>query len=125
MYRCRLERSREGAVKEAVKSPVSSVAQNNVKLRKDFKLSGQIYSKKKSISYTSLIRQTEAGIKKETSFEGWIIDSVLRGVIPFSSLRSNLDGRQDLSLPTLRGILRAHYAEKNYVELYNELDSSD
>ena len=52
MHRCRLGRSREGAVKEAVQSPVSSVDQNNVKLRKDFKLSGQIYSKK-GISYTS------------------------------------------------------------------------
>ena len=51
-------------MKEAVQSPVSSVDQNNVKLRKDFKLSGQIYGKK-VISYTSLIRQIEAGIKKK------------------------------------------------------------
>ena len=47
-----------------MKSHVSSVAQNNVILRKDFKLSGQMYSKK-SISYTRLIRQIEAGIKKK------------------------------------------------------------
>ena len=51
-------------MKEAMKGHVSSVAQNNIKLRKDFKLSGQIYSKK-GISYTSLIRQIEAGIKKK------------------------------------------------------------
>ena len=51
-------------MKEAVKSHVSSAAQNNVKLRKDFKLSGQIYSKK-GISYTILVRQIEAGIKKK------------------------------------------------------------
>ena len=124
MHRCRLGRSREGAVKEALKSPVSCVAQNNVKLRKDFKLSGQIYSKKRHFIY--LFDTSNWGWdKKETSFEGWFIDIVLRGVIPFSSLRSYLDGRQDLSLPTLRGILKAQYAEKNYVELYNELDSSD
>jgi post-segregation antitoxin (ccd killing protein) len=93
-----------------------------VKVHKDFKISGQIDSKS-GISYTSLIRQIEAGLKKGHSQDN-IIDGVIRAVIPSSSLRSYLDGRQDMSLSTLRGILRAHYAEKNSTELYTELASS-
>lgn len=94
----------------------------SVKVHKNFKISGQIDSKS-GISYTRLIRQIEAGLKKRHS-EDDIIDGVIRAVISVSSLRSYLDGRQEMSLPTLRGILRPHYAEKNSTELYTELASS-
>jgi hypothetical protein len=107
---------------ETDKIPLNSVAHNSVKVHKDFKISGQIDSKS-GISYTSLIRQIEAGLKKGHSQDD-IIDGVIRAVIPSSSLRSYLDGRQDMSLSTLHGILRAHYAEKNSTELYTELASS-
>lgn len=107
---------------EKVDNKTASSSVGSVKVHKDFKISGQIDSKS-GISYTSLIRQIEAGLKKGHS-EDDIIDGVIRAVIPVSSLRSYLDGRQDMSLPTLRGILRAHYAEKNSTELYTELASS-
>jgi hypothetical protein len=107
---------------ETDKIPLNSVAHNSVKVHKDFKFSGQIDSKS-GISYTNLIRQIEAGLKKGHSQDD-IIDLVIRAVIPSSSLRSYLDGQQDMSLSTLRGILRAHYAEKNSTVLYTELASS-
>lgn len=59
-----------------------------------------------------MIRQIEAGLKRGHS-EDDIIVGVIRFVLPVSSLRSYLDGRQDMSLPSLKGILKAHYAEKN------------
>ena len=93
----------------------------NVKFHKDFKISGQIDSKT-GISYTSLIRQIEFGLQGHS--EADVIDGVIRAVIPTSSLRSYLDGRQDLDLGILRGILRGHYAEKNSTELYSELASA-
>jgi hypothetical protein len=81
---------------ETDKIPLNSIAYNSVKVHKDFKISGQIDSKS-GISYTSLIRQIEAGLKKGHSQDD-IIDGVIRAVIPSSSLRSYLDGRQDMSL---------------------------
>ena len=109
-------------VEKGDSSPGKSDTVQNVKFHKDFKISGQIDCKT-GISYTSLIRQMELGLKKGHS-EADVIDGVIRAVIPTSSLRSYLDGRQDLSLPTLRGILRGHYAEKNSTELYSELASA-
>ena len=109
-------------VEKGDSSPGKSDTVQNVKFHKDFKISGQIDCKT-GISFTSLIRQMELGLKKGHS-EADVIDGVIRAVIPTSSLRSYLDGRQDLSLPTLGGILRGHYAEKNSTELYSELASA-
>lgn len=93
----------------------------SAKVHMNFKISGHIDSKSR-ITYTSLIRQIEAGLKKGHS-EDDIFDGVLRAVIPVYSKRSYLDGRQDISIQTLRRIFRAHSAEKNSTELYTELES--
>ncbi len=41
--------------------------------------------------------------------------------IPGLQLRSYLEGKADLTLPTLRRILHSHYQEKNATELYKQL----
>jgi len=41
--------------------------------------------------------------------------------IPGLQLRSYLEGKADLTLPTLRRILHSHYQEKNATELYQQL----
>lgn len=38
-------------------------------------------------------------------------------------LRSYLEGKSDLKLPTLKRILRCHYQEKSATELYKQLSS--
>ena len=70
----------------------------------------------------SLVRQIEtAVIKKYTETE--IIEAVLKAILPGSNLRSYLECRQDLDLPQLKKIIRAHYKEKNATELYQELSN--
>lgn len=102
---------------DTVDDKAAAPSVGSVKVHKDFRLTANMKS------YTSFIRQIEARLKKGHS-EDDIIDGVIRAVIPVFSLKSYLDGRQDMSLPTLRRILRAHYAEKNSTELYTELASS-
>ena len=88
--------------------------------RKDFKIAGQIGDSKSCISFTSLIRQIEAGTEKGYD-DREIIQAVIRSIIAGSSLRNYLEGRSKLILSTLRGILRAYYREKTATELYTEL----
>ncbi|CAC5375860.1 unnamed protein product [Mytilus coruscus] len=88
--------------------------------RKDFKIAGQIGDSKACISFTSLIRQIEAGTEKGYD-DREIIQVVIRSISAVSSLRNYLEGRGKLTLSTLRGILRAHYREKTATELYTEL----
>lgn len=66
---------------------------------KELNISGQIYSKS-GISYTSLIRQIEAGLKKGT-LRGW---HYWWGHTCYDfCLQCYVDGCQDMSLLTLRG----------------------
>ena len=90
--------------------------------RKDFKISGQIGESKTCLSFTSLIRQIESGLKKGFD-EQEIVQAVTRAITQGSSLRNYLEGRDELPLSTLRGILRAHYREKTATELYTELSN--
>lgn len=83
---------------EKVNDKTAAPSVGSVNVHKDFKIYGQIDSKS-GISYTRLIRQIEAGLKKGHS-ENDIIDGVICAVIPVSSLRSYLDGRQELVFGT-------------------------
>ena len=90
--------------------------------KKELKISGQIGDPKSQLSFVSLVRQIEtAVIKKYTETE--IIEAVLKAILPGSNLRSYLECRQDLDLPQLKKIIRAHYKEKNATELYQELSN--
>lgn len=77
---------------------------------------------RKTLSFTSLAHQIEQGINKGFP-EIEIVDAVIRAISPGLQLRSYLEGKSNLTLPTLRRILRSHYQEKGATELYKQLTS--
>lgn len=92
--------------------------------RKDFKISGQIGEpgQKDRLTFSSLARQIESGLSKDYP-ESEIIDAVIRAITPGLQLRSYLEGKEKLTLPALRRILRCHYQERGATELYKQLTS--
>ena len=91
---------------------------------KDFKISGQIGEpgQKDKLTFSSLARQIEHGLSKGFP-ELEIVDAVIRAISPGMQLRSYLEGKMNLTLATLRRILRSHYQEKSATELYKHLTS--
>ena len=86
--------------------------------RKEFKIHGQVDAER-GLPFVSLVRQIETGLKKGfTNVE--ITDAVIRAV-PAGGMRCYLEGKSELTLGSLRQILRAHYKEKSATELYSEL----
>ncbi len=51
------------------------------------------------------------------------MDAVIRAISPGLQLRSYLEGKPNLTLSTLRRILRSHFQEKSATELYKQLTS--
>lgn len=92
--------------------------------RKDFKISGQIGEpgQKDKLTFSSLAHQIENGLSKGYP-EIEIVDAVIRAISPGSRLRSYLEGKPNLTLPTVRRILRSHFQEKGATELYKQLAS--
>ena len=93
-----------------------------IRLHREFKISGSI-DIKAGISYTSVIRQVESGLAKGYT-EADIVDGIIRATPAASGLRNYLEGREDLDLANLRGLLRAHYNEKSATERYSELGAA-
>lgn len=92
--------------------------------QKDFKIAGQIGEpgQKDKLTFSSLARQIEHGLSKGFP-ELEIVDAVIRAISPGMQLRSYLEGKTNLTLPTLRRILRCHYQEKSATDLYKQLTS--
>lgn len=92
--------------------------------RKDVKISGQIGEpgQKDKLSFSSLAHQIEIGLNRGYP-EMEIVDAVIRAISPGAQLRSYLEGKPGLTLPTLRRILRSHFQEKSATELYKQLAS--
>ena len=92
--------------------------------RKDFKISGQIGEpgQKDRLTFSSLARQIESGLSRDYP-ELEITDAVIHAITPGLQLRSYLEGKDKLTLPALRRILRSHYQEKGATELYKQLTS--
>lgn len=90
--------------------------------RREFKISGQIgeANQKEKLNYTSLIHQLERGTAKGYRDEE-ITEAIIRAMAPGLTLRSYLESKPDLDLPTLRRLLRSHYQEKEATELYHDL----
>lgn len=90
--------------------------------RKDFRISGNVgeSNSKDSLSFSSLEHQIENGLRKGYS-DLEIVEAVIFSVSAGLKLRSYLEGKTDLTLATLRQILRAHYAEKDATVLYQQL----
>lgn len=91
---------------------------------REFKISGQVgeVGQKDKLSFSSLAHQIEQGVSKGFP-EAEIVEAVVRAIMPGLQLRSYLEGKSDLTLPTLRRILRFHYQEKGATELYKQLTS--
>lgn len=91
---------------------------------KDFKIAGQIgeLGQKDRLTFSSLACQIEHGLSKGFP-ELEIVDAVIRAISPGMQLRSYLEGKANLTLPTLRRILRSHYQEKSATDLYKQLTS--
>lgn len=109
------------------RTPVRNIvptAPNSSMWRKDFKISGQIGEpgQKDRLTFSSLARQIESGINRGYP-ESEITDAVIRAITPGLQLRSYLEGKENLTLPALRRILRSHYQEKGATELYKQLTS--
>lgn len=110
------------------RTPVSGTGpgpgQTPLPWHKEFKISGQIGEpgQKDRLTFSSLARQIEHGLLKGFP-ETEIVDAVIRAIVPGMQLRSYLEGKSDLKLPTLRRILRCHYQEKSATELYKQLSS--
>lgn len=65
------------------------------------------------------MHQIEQGISKE-DHEIDLVDPVIRAI---AQLRSYMEGKSNLTLPTLRRILRFHFQEKGATDLYKQLTS--
>lgn len=107
---------------ETVPGHTAPAHANNPPWRKDYKISGQIGEpgQKDRLTFSSLARQIENGLSKDYP-ESEIVDAVIRAIVPGLQLRSYLEGKSDLSLPTLRRILRSHYQERSATELYKQI----
>ncbi len=70
----------------------------------------------------ALMYQIEHGLSRGVS-ELEIVDAVIRAIAPGMQLRTYLERKQNLILPILRCILRAHCQEKGATELYKQLTS--
>lgn len=107
-----------------VSVPLSPSAQPSSYWRKEFKISGQIGEpgQKDKLIFSSLAHQIENGLNRGYP-EVEIVDAVVRAISPGSQLRSYLEGKPQLTLPTLRCILRSHFQEKSATELYKQLAS--
>lgn len=90
--------------------------------RKEFKTSGQIgeLGQKDSLTFSSLAHQIENGLT--TGYpEIEIVDAVVRAIAQGLQMRRYLEGKSELTLPTLRKVLWSHYQEKGATELYSQL----
>ena len=105
--------------------PLRPLLVGNVSLRREFRIMGQIGEpqQKDRLSFSSLIRQIDSGLRKGFSEEE-VTEQVIRSISPGLRLRSYLEGRAALDLPTLRKILRSHYREKDATALFQELSTA-
>ena len=89
-------------------------------MRRQFKIIVQISepNQKDKLSYTSFVRQIEAGVDQRFTEK-----EVRKGVIRAIVLRSYLETYSDLTLDRLRKIIRSHYLVKDTTEMYQNLVS--
>lgn len=127
------ESNQSSEAKKSVGGKCSTAKQDNAPVpqprlslqwNREFKISGQIGEpgQKEKLTFSSLAHQIEQGISKGYP-DIEIVDAVIRAIAPGLQLRSYLEGKINLTLPTLRRILRSHYQERGATELYKQLTS--
>ena len=97
----------------------------NKLLKKEFKIKGSIGlpGQKEKLTFGGLVFQIEKGLKREHD-EFDIVEAVVRAVGPDLQLRGFLENKADLSLQSLRRILRSHFQEKDPTTLFNLLSNA-
>lgn len=88
--------------------------------RREFKVhGGQIGDQSSEVSYSSISRQIEEGVR-----EGFADIEVVRGVLRIikpGTFKDMLSNKDDLAIPELKGFLRSHLGEKPTTEMFQEL----
>ena len=94
-------------------------------LQKDFKIRGSIGSpgQKDKLTFSSLAYQINKGLKKQHTDDD-ICDEVIRVCDGGSPLRPILEGKDDLTLASLRSILRSYFQEKDPTTMYNMMSKA-
>lgn len=88
--------------------------------RREFKIQGgQIGDHVSDISYSSVCRQMEEGLKEQFS-EAEIVRAVLRVIKP-GNFKDMLMNKDDLTIEELKGFLHSHLGEQSNTELFQEL----
>lgn len=92
---------------------------------REFKIHGSIGAEgqKDKLSYSSLMYQIQDGQKKRFS-EIDICAGVIRAITPGNPLRPYLEGRAQLSVSSMKQILRSHFQEKDATSLFADLCSA-
>ena len=94
-------------------------------LRKDFKIRGSIGlpGQKEKLTFSSLAFQINSGVKKNYPEED-ICDEVIRVCDGSAPLRPILEGKTNLTLGSLRSILRSYFQEKDPTTLFTKLSNA-
>lgn len=88
--------------------------------RREFKVQGgQIGDHSSDISFNSVCRQIEEGIKDNLT-ESEIVRGVLRIIKP-GDFKDMLVNKEDMTVAELKGFLQSHLGERNSTELFQEL----
>lgn len=88
--------------------------------RREFKVQGgQIGDHTSDISYNSVCRQIEEGLKDNFT-DSEIIRGVLRIIKP-GDFKDMLINKEDMTVTELKGFLQSHLGERNSTELFQEL----
>ena len=94
---------------------------------KECKINGKIgiYEQKDRLTFSSLVFQINNGLKKRYSkHEIW--NGVIKSIEPdlsLRALRTNLEGKDNLNLKTLKKILTSHFTKPNATSLFAELSN--
>lgn len=101
-------------------SPVVSLKDLPYLPRREFKVQGgQVGDHMSDISYNSVCRQIEEGLK-ENFTESEIVRGVLKIIKP-GSFKDMLVNKDDMTVAGLRGFLQSHLGERSSTELFQEL----
>ena len=112
---------------EETKSPLTNDEKLHTFIKfKEYKINGKIGTpgQKDRLTFSSLIFQINNGLKKGHISEYEICDAVIKSIAPDLTLRTYLEGKDNLSLKTLSRIFRSHFKEPNATSLFTELCNS-
>lgn len=101
-------------------TPVVSLRDLPYLPRREFKVQGgQIGDHASDISYNSVCRQIEEGVKDNFK-ESEIVRGVLKIIKP-GDFKDMLVNKEDMTIAELKGFLQSHLGERNSTELFQEL----